>query len=89
MNTTIYIQNLKCGGCANTVTKNLTTINDITDVEVNVDESSVTFNYENEDALNRVKETLQKLGYPEDGEANSLTAKAKSYVSCAVGKMTK
>lgn len=89
MNTTIYIQNLKCGGCANTVTKNLTTIDNITDVEVNVDESSVTFNYENEDALNRVKETLQKLGYPEDGEANSLTAKAKSYVSCAVGKMTK
>ena len=89
MNTTIYIQNLKCGGCANTVTKNLTTINDITEVEVNVDESSVTFNYENEDALNRAKETLQKLGYPEDGEANSLTAKAKSYVSCAVGKMTK
>lgn len=89
MNTTIYIQNLKCGGCANTVTKNLTTIDDITNIEVNVDESSVTFNYENEDALNRVKETLQKLGYPEDGEANSLTAKAKSYVSCAVGKMTK
>ncbi len=89
MNTTIYIQNLKCGGCANTVTKNLTTIDNITDVEVNVDESSVTFNYDNEDALNRVKETLQKLGYPEDGEANSLTAKAKSYVSCAVGKMTK
>lgn len=89
MNTTIYIQNLKCGGCANTVTKNLTTIDNITEVEVNVDESSVSFNYENEDALNRVKETLQKLGYPEDGEANSLTAKAKSYVSCAVGKMTK
>lgn len=89
MNTTIYIQNLKCGGCANTVTKNLTIIDDVADIEVNVEESSVTFEYENEATLNKVKETLQKLGYPEDGEINSLTSKAKSYVSCAVGKMTK
>lgn len=89
METTVYIQNLKCGGCANTVTKNLTAIDGIENVLVNVEESSVTFTYNSEEELEVVKSTLNKLGYPEDGEANSLTAKAKSYVSCAVGKMTR
>ena len=35
-----------------------------------------------------VKEKLKTLGYPEDGEVNSLGSKAKSYVSCAIGKMS-
>lgn len=89
METTIYVQNLKCGGCANTITKNISQIEGVEKVDVMVDESSVSFIYSNEEVLIMVKNTLSKLGYPEDGEANSLGAKAKSYVSCAVGKMTK
>lgn len=88
METTIQIQNLKCGGCANTITKNISTIEAITNVSVNVDESTVTFGYETESKLAEVKDKLKALGYPEDGEANSLASKAKSYVSCAVGKMS-
>lgn len=88
METTIYVQNLKCGGCANTIAKNVTAIEKITNVKVNVEESSVTFNYETEANLAEVKNKLQSLGYPEDGEANSLGSKAKSYVSCAIGKMS-
>lgn len=88
MKTTVYIQNLKCGGCANTITKNLSTLDDVSDVFVGVEEASVTFDYTAEHSLALVKETLAKLGYPEDGEENSLGAKAKSMVSCAIGKMT-
>jgi copper chaperone len=88
MEATIYVQNLKCGGCANTITKNVTAIENITNIKVNVEESSVTFNYETEANLAEVKNKLQSLGYPEDGEANSLGSKAKSYVSCAIGKMS-
>ncbi len=88
METTIYVQNLKCGGCANTIAKNVNAIEKITNVKVNVEESSVTFNYETEANLAEVKNKLQSLGYPEDGEANSLGSKAKSYVSCAIGKMS-
>ena len=88
METTIYVQNLKCGGCANTIAKNVNTIEKITNVKVNVEESSVTFNFETEANLTEVKNKLQSLGYPEDGEANSLGSKAKSYVSCAIGKMS-
>ena len=88
METTIHIQNLKCGGCVNTITKGISSIEAIQNVSVNVDESTVTFSYETEDQLNEVKNKLKSLGYPEDGEANTLGDKAKSYVSCAIGKMS-
>ena len=88
METTIHIQNLKCGGCANTITKGISSIEAVQNVSVNVDESTVTFSYETEAQLNEVKNKLKSLGYPEDGEANTLGAKAKSYVSCAIGKMS-
>ena len=88
MKTTLYIQNLKCDGCANTITKNISTLDAITDVSVNVEESCVSFVYITEEKLIEVKEKLKALGYPEDGEANSLGSKAKSYVSCAIGKMS-
>ena len=88
METTIHIQNLKCGGCANTITKGISSIEAIQNVSVNVDESTVTFSYETEDQVYEVKSKLKSLGYPEDGEANTLGDKAKSYVSCAIGKIT-
>jgi copper chaperone CopZ len=88
MKTTVYIQNLKCGGCATTITDKLSKIENITDINVIVDENAVQFNYTDLIALEKVKETLQKIGYPEDGEANSLATKAKSYVSCAIGKIS-
>lgn len=86
MQTTIYIQNLKCGGCANTITKGLNDVETVKNVHVKVEDSSVTFDYEMEEKLSEVKTKLKSLGYPEDGEANSLGSKAKSYVSCAIGK---
>jgi copper chaperone CopZ len=88
MKTTLYIQNLKCGGCANTITKNVSSIDAVTEVLVSVEESAVSFDYPSEEILIEVKEKLKTLGYPEDGEANSLGSKAKSYVSCAIGKMS-
>jgi len=88
MKTTLYIQNLKCGGCANTITKNVSSIDAVTEVLVNVEKSAVSFDYPSEEKLIEIKEKLKTLGYPEDGEANSLGSKAKSYVSCAIGKMS-
>lgn len=87
METTIHIQNLKCGGCANTITKGISSMESIDNVLVNVEESTVTFSYSAEEQLEEVKNKLKSMGYPEDGEANTLGAKAKSYVSCAIGKM--
>jgi copper chaperone len=88
MKTIVHIQNLKCDGCVNTIMKNLNALDDVSEVVVEVADNSVTFEYSEAHTLDVVKKTLSNLGYPEDGDVNNLTAKAKSYVSCAFGKIT-
>ena len=56
-------------------------------VVVNNDNDTVTFDYENSSSKDEVIALLSKLGYPVAGNKNSLGKKAKSYVSCAVGRM--
>lgn len=87
MTTTLEIQNLKCGGCANTITTRLSALENIENVLVNNDKDTVTFNYKEDDNLSEAINLLSKLGYPIVGENNPLTKKAKSFVSCAVGRM--
>ncbi|MFD1163467.1 MULTISPECIES: heavy-metal-associated domain-containing protein [Hwangdonia] len=89
MKSTLKIQNLKCGGCASTIVNRLGDLNDISEIKVDNTNDSVSFNYENEDNLEKAKALLTKLGYPVVGDKNALTTKAKSFVSCAVGRMGK
>jgi copper chaperone CopZ len=86
--TTLEILNLKCGGCANTVKKGLLTVEGVNEVNVDVEASKVSFNTANENTETLVKEKLSKMGYPEVGSDNTMVHKAKSFVSCATGKMT-
>jgi copper chaperone len=87
MKTKLILQNLKCGGCANTVTTRLSQLDNISEIEVNNDDSSVAFSYLEDSNLEEAIYLLSKLGYPVDGEDNTLSKKAKSFVSCAVGRM--
>ena len=89
MKATIIVQNLKCGGCANTITNKLSELENISEVQVFPNTSMVSFAYEDSrDALN-VKDKLKELGYPSIDSKNTLASKAKSFVSCATGKMSK
>jgi copper chaperone len=88
MKTIVHIQNLKCDGCINTITKKLNALDDVSEVMVEVADNSVTFEYSEEHTLDVVRKALADIGYPEDGEVNNLTSKAKSYVSCAFGKIS-
>ena len=88
MTTTIKIQNLKCGGCANTIIKKVSDIENVTNVKVNVAESTVTFDSLGQNEITLVRQKMAVLGYPADGESNSVVSKAKSYFSCASGKMS-
>ena len=85
---TIEILNLKCGGCVNTVKKGVLTIDGINKVEVDLENSIVTVPTDDEKIITQVKEKLAKIGYPEIGSANTTLHKAKSFVSCASGRMT-
>ncbi|MEM1001538.1 MAG: heavy metal-associated domain-containing protein [Bacteroidota bacterium] len=90
MNTeTITIQNLKCHGCANTIKTQLSKIEGVSNVMVDNETDQVSIDYQKENQLQVVIKSLSKMGYPAVGEDNTLSLKAKSFVSCAVGRMTK
>ena len=88
MPTVIEIVNLKCNGCVNTVKKGVLSIEGVNGVEVDLDASKVIVPTDDEKLIILVKEKLSKMGYPELGDANTMLHKAKSFVSCATGRMT-
>jgi copper chaperone CopZ len=86
--TTIKIVNLKCNGCANTIKKGLLSIDGVNEVMVTLEKSEIQIDSTNETIINLTKEKLANMGYPEVGDANTIIHKAKSFVSCATGKMS-
>lgn len=84
---TLIVQNLKCHGCANTITKALKHIKGIENVSVEVESSTVHFDSDNEQVTENVKSKLAKLGYPIIDADNTQFQKIKSYISCAVGRI--
>lgn len=91
MNLNIQVENIKCGGCANSITTGLMEDETINTVEVDVESGII--NIEADDNANRdaIAARLLKMGYPETGSVEGIAAakaKAKSFVSCAVGRMT-
>ena len=86
----VNVENIKCGGCAGSIVKGLQDLEGVGAVSVDVEQGRVTI--EADDALRTLAcERLLQLGYPEQGSAAGLKAaqaKAKSFVSCAVGRFT-
>jgi len=84
------VQNVKCGGCANTLKKALK--DEFGEVEVNLEKEPREITLELDDTKKEnLKLKLRSLGYPlADDELSILQnvgVKAKSFVSCAIGKM--
>ena len=90
MKKVLKVLNVKCGGCAGTLTKAL--LEDFGEVSVNleVEPREITLDVADED-LEKLKLKLRSLGYPlttdELSKFQSVSTTAKSYVSCAIGKM--
>jgi len=82
----IIIDNLKCGGCANSIKKALNQIVGVLSVDVNENTKTVFINHEGQIPRGVFVEKLTKLGYPAAGTTTSMQ-KAKSYVSCAIGRL--
>lgn len=89
MTTSIEIVNLKCEGCANSIKKGVQAIIGVSNVAVNLETNIVKVATDKEETLTKVKQKLASMGYPEVGSANTIIHKAKSFVSCATGKMSK
>ena len=88
MQTIVAIQNLKCGGCAATIKEKLSKADAVEKVEVDQDNSTVTISHHEGLSEAVIRDKLAALGYPADDANNSLLTKAKSYVSCATGKLS-
>jgi copper chaperone len=89
MKTTLKIQNLKCGGCAHTIITKLNSLEGIKNVSVDTETNTVSFENELTNGVESTTTLLSKLGYPVDGDTNSIGKKAKSFISCAVGRLAK
>jgi len=90
MKQTYEVINVKCGGCANTLKTKL--VEEFGEVEVNleVEPRQITLDIE-ESAVPALRTALKSLGYPMSDEdlttIEGFSTTAKSFVSCAVGKM--
>ena len=87
MKATVVVQNLKCGCCAKTIIDKVSELENVSDVQVDVDTSSVSFDYQELDDALLVKQRLKQLGYPSLDMKNTTGSMLKSYLSCASGKM--
>ena len=90
MQQTFQVLNVKCGGCANTLKEKLSERFGEIIVDLEKEPREITLNIE-EETIPALAEALKKLGYPfiteEMGFVDSTSAKAKSFVSCAIGKI--
>ena len=82
----IEVENIKCGGCINSIKTALQKIDNVTEVAIDKKTDTITINSNSDRAV--LVNTLSNLGYPEKGH-NTLLHKGKSFVSCAVGNLTK
>jgi copper chaperone len=91
MTTLIFdVENIKCGGCENTIRKGLGSIADVSEVQIDRDQQRITL-LANEADRGTIAEKLRSMGYPEQGSVAGLQsglAQAKSMVSCAIGKVS-
>lgn len=84
----VIVENLKCGGCANTITNRLQSLMGVFSVEVDKENSAIKIEHNNSISRKEIIVQLERLGYPEENTDNSIVLKAKSYVSCAIGRMS-
>jgi copper chaperone CopZ len=82
----LFVENIKCGGCMTSIKKGILELAGVTRVDIALEAEKITIEGNH---LNRaaILKTLDHMGYPEKGN-NSLFKEAKSYVSCAIGKVT-
>ncbi len=90
MRHTFKVANVKCGGCASTLKSKLR--EEFGEIEVDLDKMPREISLEiDDDRVEDLSKALKKLGYPLNSEllgfVESTTTKAKSFFSCAVGKV--
>ncbi len=84
------VENVKCDGCANTLTTKLR--DEFGEIAVDLEKYPREISLDiDDDRVEELAKALKRLGYPLSsdklGFVETTTTKAKSFVSCAVGKV--
>lgn len=87
MNFEIKVENIKCGGCANSIKTSLQKIEGVKDVEVQIEEGNVQITGDESLDKSLIISKLKSMGYPEPGKGSGITT-ATSFVSCMIGRVT-
>jgi len=89
---TFKVINVKCGGCASTLKEKLFKKFGEVEVDLEKEPREITLDID-EKEIPVLGKALKKLGYPfmteKMGFVDGSSVKAKSFVSCAIGKMNK
>ncbi|MDD3463568.1 MAG: heavy-metal-associated domain-containing protein [Sulfurospirillaceae bacterium] len=92
MKKTFEVLNIKCGGCANTVKSKLKSRFPDIEVDLDFEPRKVSATINSDDDEKYLLQTLRSLGYPFVGDdlggVESVLLKGKSFVSCAIGKIS-
>ncbi|TYA58059.1 heavy-metal-associated domain-containing protein [Formosa maritima] len=72
MRTTLHIQNINCGDCLVTITNKLSELKHISNVIVNPENETVSFEYNSHHDFDKAKHVLSMIGYPVIGPENML-----------------
>jgi len=84
MSFSIEVENLKCSGCAKSIQKALAQLPLVDHVSVDLEKEMVIL--DGNPDIEKVTQTLRRLGYPLKGE-NSAIRRMVSYASCIAGRI--
>lgn len=86
---TLFVENIKCQGCATRIHTTLSNLPGVESVEINIEHGSI-FIQSQDDVRTTVLGQLKCLGYPQRGSVEGITAvqsKINAYISCALGSI--
>ena len=87
MTESITVENIKCGGCMNSIKTALLKMANVQEVSIDKETETITVDISIPFEREALVTQLAKMGYPEKGN-NNLLLKAKSFVSCAIGNLS-
>jgi copper chaperone len=82
----IEVENVKCGGCAGSIRTRLMDKEGIEDVQVDIEEGRISIQGDISD-IEGIISNLSAMGYPPKGSPNDVITRAKSFISCATGRL--
>jgi copper chaperone len=86
----IHVENIKCGGCEKSIVTGLSAIDGLSNIVIDRDLQMVSVTAD-ESQRDAIAAKLKSMGYPEYGSVSGLDAglaNAKSFVSCAIGRVS-